>query len=325
VAAIVLAGVLLVAGYGAAGAVIYDRLSKIEGTCDDKWPGNTPASFQPERWVLDNFGEFDTRPYFVGEFEDVSFPSRDPNVTISGWFMPSSVADAPAVVIVHGLGGCKRDQSVLIPAGMLHRAGFAVLLLDMRDHGASTYEDGRFAGGTEEYQDVLGGWDWLVEDRGVPAGRVGLMGVSLGAGTVVVAGAKEGRVAAIWEDSGWAEIESAVSDYLDYKGYPTFVAPAGPFVARLISGDDLSGPSPIDIARVLNGRPLFITHGTADETVRVHQAEVLASAIRDAGGSVDPWILDGVEHAWAMLREPAEYERRLVEFFDTALAAPAAP
>jgi dipeptidyl aminopeptidase/acylaminoacyl peptidase len=73
---------------------------------------------------------------------------------------------------------------------------------------------------------------------------------------------------------------------------------------------------------VLHGRPLFITHGTADETVRVHQAELLAQAIRDAGGSVDPWILEGVEHAWAMLRDPVEYERRLVEFFDAALAVP---
>ena len=319
-AAIVLAAFLLLAAYGAAGAVIYDRLSKVEGGCDVKWAGNTPASFQPEQWVLDNLGPFDTRPYFVEEFEEVSFPSRTPQITISAWLLPSSVSDAPAVVVVHGLGACKRDQSVLIPAGMLHRAGFTVLVIDMRDHGDSTYEDGRFAGGTEEYLDALGAWDWLVEAQEIPPTRIGLVGVSLGAGTVVIAGGEEERVAAIWEDSGYAEIGSAIHDYLDFKGYPTFVGPSAPFVAGLISGDNLSGPSPIDTAKVLHGRPLAITHGTADETILVHQADMLAQAVRDAGGSVDPWILPGVEHGWAMLREPAEYERRLIGFFEKALA-----
>lgn len=314
---------VLLAGYVAAGAIIYDRLSKIEGECDVKWAGNTPASFRPEQWVLDEFGPFDTRPYFVETYEAVSFPSRESGITISGWLLPSASADAPAVVAVHGLGGCKRDQSVLIPAGMLHDAGFTVLVIDMRDHGESTWEDGRFAGGTEEYRDVLGAWDWLVEERGIPPARVGLLGISLGAGTVVIAAGQEERVAAIWEDSGWAEIPSAIEDYLEFKGYPSFVGPSGPLVAWFISGDDLSGPSPIDTARVLHGRPFHITHGTADETVRSHQAELLAAAIRDAGGTVEPWILEGVEHAWAMLEEPDEYERRLVGFFRTALGGAA--
>lgn len=325
VAAVVVAVAALAGGYMAAGAVIYDRLSKIEGECDVKWAGNTPASFRPERWVLEEFGPFDTSPYAVERYEEVSFPSRESAIMISGWLIPSASADAPAndpaVIAVHGLGGCKRDQSVLIPAGMLHEAGFTVLVIDMRDHGDSTIEDGRFAGGTEEYRDVLGAWDWLVEERGIPPERIGLLGVSLGAGTVVIAAGQEERVAAVWEDSGWAEIPSAVEDYLVFKGYPSIVGPAGTLVARFISGDDLSGPSPIDTAPLLNGRPLHITHGTADETVRSHQAELLAAAILEAGGTVEPWILEGVAHAWAMLEEPDEYERRLVEFFRGALGA----
>ena len=39
--------------------------------------------------------------------------------------------------------------------------GFGVLLMDLRDHGDSEGDDARFAGGSEEYLDVLGGWDWV--------------------------------------------------------------------------------------------------------------------------------------------------------------------
>ena len=71
------------------------------------------------------------------------------------------------VILSHGFGGCRKGANDLLAAGMLHRNGIAVLMIDLRDHGDSTKEDMRFAGGTEEYRDVLGAWDWL-SGRGVP-------------------------------------------------------------------------------------------------------------------------------------------------------------
>ena len=44
---------------------------------------------------------------------------------------------------------------------MLHRAGFGVLLIDLRNHGASDIDNGRWAGGSKEFLDALGAWDWL--------------------------------------------------------------------------------------------------------------------------------------------------------------------
>ena len=62
---------------------------------------------------------------------------------------------------------------MLLAAGMLHKAGMAVLLIDLRNHGDSTVVNGRYAAGTREYRDVLGGWDWLVA-QGHPAARTGV-------------------------------------------------------------------------------------------------------------------------------------------------------
>lgn len=49
-------------------------------------------------------------------------------MTIRGWWVPAPEPEASAVILVHGRDGCRRDWNVLVPAGMLHGAGFAVLL-----------------------------------------------------------------------------------------------------------------------------------------------------------------------------------------------------
>ena len=101
---------------------------------------------------------------------------------------------------------------------MLHRNGFSVLLIDLRDHGDSTREDGRFAGGTDEYRDVLGAWDWLRTEQGLPPASIGLLGISLGAATVLLATGQEPAVAAVWEDSSYADLGTAIDAELKRRG-----------------------------------------------------------------------------------------------------------
>jgi dipeptidyl aminopeptidase/acylaminoacyl peptidase len=59
--------------------------------------------------------------------------------------------------------------------------------------------------------------------------------------------------------------------------------------------------------------------------VPVKHADLLAAAIRDGGGEVEPWILPGVIHVRAAFVATAEYERRLVDFFSSALGRPGNP
>jgi dipeptidyl aminopeptidase/acylaminoacyl peptidase len=152
--------VLLVIAYFGMGYVVYDKLVNVKGQCDEHL-ANRPDNFalHPE-WPAD----FDVTPYFMSPYETVKFPSRDPGIEIAGWWIPKDPA-APAVILVHGLHGCKNAIEVLAPAGMLWRNGFNVLLIDVRDTGDSTFEDGRSAIGNEEYRDVLGAWDWLVKEK----------------------------------------------------------------------------------------------------------------------------------------------------------------
>ncbi|MDX2136788.1 MAG: prolyl oligopeptidase family serine peptidase [Chloroflexota bacterium] len=315
IAIVVIVLLLLVVGYAGASTVVYNMLSQTVANCSsDDSRNNTPAAFASN--------DVDTTPYLMPAFEQVSFPSRDANLQLNAWYVPATEGSdtARTVILVHGLMACKGGDEILLPAGMLHRAGYNVLMVDMRDHGASQVEDGRFAAGSEEWRDVLGAWDWLVNEQGIAPERIGLFGTSLGAAAVMIATGEEPRVAAVWEDSGFASIQVAVDAELARNGFPQFLSSGALFIGRLISGDDILAYSPLAAVQKLDGRPIFITHGTADTRLSVQYAYDLAAAVNASGGSVEPWIIEGSTHVGAMFDVPQEYEQRLIAFFDGALA-----
>jgi fermentation-respiration switch protein FrsA (DUF1100 family) len=183
-------------GYAVAANLVYDELTAVDRPwCPEyaTFAGATPAAFGTG--TADTGPYVDTTPYLMPGYRPVSFPSRDDAVTIAGWWVPGASSAAPAVVIVHGIGRCKGDPEVLLPAGMLNRGGFAVLLIDLRNHGDSTVTDGRNTAGVRESLDVLGAWDWLRSAQGLPADRIGLFGVSFGAGSVIDAMGEEPSIA----------------------------------------------------------------------------------------------------------------------------------
>jgi dipeptidyl aminopeptidase/acylaminoacyl peptidase len=315
---VILLVVLPVGGYLAASTVVYNQLTSVKANCSDRADelDNTPAVFNLPH-------NLDSTPYLMRAFEEVRLQSRDPHITVAGWYIPAAgnPDSAPSVILVHGLNTCRRSPTILLPAGMLYRNGFNTLLIDIRDHGDSTVEDGRYAGGTEEYRDALGAWDWLVSDKGVAPERIGLLGTSLGAATVMIAGGEEPRVAAVWEDSGYADLSDAVSAELARNGFPQFIAAGGLFMGRLIAGDDVTAYSPVAGVRKMGTRPIYITHGAADTRLSVDYAYDLADAIRAQGGNVEPWIIEGAEHVQGMFLQPEAYEQRLIEFFTRHLGA----
>jgi len=316
---IVLLGVLaLVAGFSAA-AVVYDRVSRV-ADCAERFGDNSPAAWSV-RGIASAVPDFDGKHLFVADYREVLVPSRDPGIDLRAWWLPSRAGDdAPSIIVVHGFGTCVRDPVVLAPAGMLHRLGYGVLLLDLRDHGRSTVEDGRTAGGTEEYRDVLGAVDWLVA-QGAESRRIGILGTSMGAAAAIMAAGQDERIAAVWADSGYADLETLIAEGLADQGLPPQLASIALLMARLVSGDDLGSPSVLGELANLRGRQLFIVHGTLDGLIDVSHAQALAEVASSAGVLVDRWIVADTGHVDAVLVHPEGYERRLRGFFATAFAS----
>ena len=166
---------------------------------------------------------------------------------------------------------------------------------------------------------MLGAWDWLRGAKNIPAGRIWLFWVSLGAGAAIIAGGEESQVAAVWEDSGYADLTATFRYQVGHYRLPGFMADLAMEAGRL-RGEDVQ-TRPVDSLVRLAGRPIAIVHGDADDSVPIGQGRELAAAAQAQSDRVSVWFLPGVGHGGAMWTEPAEYERRLLAFFDASIGA----
>ena len=314
-----------VVAYGVVTFAVYDGLSRRVACA---YTGSPDAFATDVAHGLKRTYPIDVRPYLMPVPQDVTFASRDPGMgsaRLAGWWIPadeaSASAAAPAVVVVHGVQACRREPSILLAAGMLHRNGYSVFLLDLRDHGDSGGDDGRFAGGTEEYLDVLGAWDW-VRAQGVPPARIGIAGFSFGSATTMIAAGEEPLVPAAWVDSGYPRIQAALDEFLqDHGPFPapisTLIVPGAALVARVVAGDDILRFDPVEELARLGGRSIAFVHGAADATLPAAWATELRDAAVSAGAtSPAVWVVPAAGHTEAIYLATAEYEARLVSFFD---------
>lgn len=308
---------LVVALYFMVGYVLYNQLTDLSQTCQGQ-EANTPAAFTDITGYWAQFGKLNYANYAMPNYEEVRFPSRQAGLNISGWYAEANPA-APAVIVVHGFGGCKRSVVELTPAGMLYQAGFNVLLIDLRDVGDSDYEDGRSAIGNEEHLDALGAWDWLLQEKGYTPEKIGMLGNSLGAATTLIAFSQEPNLAAVFVDSPYSNLPQIIDEELIREGYPTFLRPGGLLMAKLIAGDDLVAYNPSDALTNAGSRPVYIIHGTADTRVGFHHTEQLREQGLALGVNLTVWVVEGIDHNHAAGAFPEEYETRLVSFFTEAL------
>ena len=304
-----------IVAYFALGYYIYDSMTTAHPKCESVYMEGrrdfTPSYFEG---VYDYEGiDIDVTPYLTKSYEDVEFPAREDGVRISGWFVPASTSSERVVIVVHGGDVCKRNTSVLLPAGMLANNGFNVLLIDLRNHGDSEIVGERFTG-TDEYKDALGAYDWLISQGYAPE-SIGIMGVSMGAATSVNAFGQEPNIAALWSDSSFASLPIVLDDQLAMNKLPAFMKSAVLTVAK-IDGFDLNEISPVEEIKNHANRPITIIHGTEDEWINVSSAYLLHKA---TGETAELWIIEGTHHVEAMFLYPEEYKKRMVAFFDEAL------
>jgi pimeloyl-ACP methyl ester carboxylesterase len=130
-------------------------------------------------------------------FEEVAFPATD-GVALRGWFVPSGQASGPAIVFVHGwlwnrtgnVAGrvpfVDRDVDFLPATKALHDRGFHVLLFDLSNHGESGSRP-PLTMGRWEARDFAGAVRFLRARDDVDPDRIGALGTSAGANTVMYA------------------------------------------------------------------------------------------------------------------------------------------
>ena len=104
--------------------------------------------------------------------EEVAFAAADGG-RLSAWWVPPPDGRAAVVLLVHGRSGNIATRADI--ARRLAAEGFGLLAFDYRGYGASGGSPGERA----IAEDAVSAYDWLLA-RGVPPGRIAVIGQSLG-------------------------------------------------------------------------------------------------------------------------------------------------
>lgn len=281
---------------GAAGAAVVTRARAHELITNPRatrhLPAKTPADYG--------------MPY-----EEATVKTTD-GLTLVGWFVPSQ--NGASLMLVHGY----KDQrgSMLQVADVLHRHGYGLLILSVRAHDLSDGELITF--GHYEMRDLDAWYAYEIAHAGVDPREIGMFGVSMGGSLALQYGARNPRISAIVADSAFSSLSDTVATSVKFfTGLPPFpFAPMILFWSQREAGYDASE---IDAKRwipQLSPRPVFLMQGDADLVVSPQSGERLYEA---AGQPKEFWHEPDVGHAQFLQKHPADFERRVVGFFDRYL------
>src|SRR5689334_23034077 len=123
-------------------------------------------------------------------YQDVAFSTAD-GVRLSGWYIPAR-ADA-AVVLLPGAGETR--TAVLGQAAVLARHGYSVLLVDTRGHGRSAGHAMDF--GWWGDRDLAAAVSFLARQPGIRAGKIAVLGESMGGEQALAAAGSDPRIRAV--------------------------------------------------------------------------------------------------------------------------------
>ena len=241
--------------------------------------------------------------------ENVHFSSAS-GATVYGWFVPGHPGRG-AVVLMHGV---RADRlQLLTRAGFLSQAGYAVLLFDFQAHGEPPGEHITF--GHLESRDATAAVQFIREK--VPAEKVAVLGISMGAAAALLANPPLPADAMILESS-YPTIYQATEDrmierfgWLGKMATPLLTCQLKPRLG--ITPDDLK---PIDCARKISV-PKFFIAGTTDHNTTIEESRALYAA---AAGPKQSWWIEGAGHVDMHQYAGAEYEKRVLVFLGSNLS-----
>jgi alpha-beta hydrolase superfamily lysophospholipase len=226
---------------------------------------------------------------------------------VVGWWAVGEPGKG-AVLLLHGV---RADRTQMLQRALfLRREGYATLLIDLPAHGESDGDQITF--GARESAGVSAALAFL--RRELPNERIGVIGVSLGAASAVLARLSPPPDAVVLE-SMYPTIDEAVVGRLNATlgAWGAYLAPPLLWQLPLRAGIEATALRPIDGLSSL-GAPVMIASGSDDrytswaETVRLFES---------ASEPKELWRVDGAAHVDLHTFSPQAYERNVLRFLAT--------
>src|SRR5215831_3641967 len=280
-------------------------------------------------------------------------------VLLRGWKVTPPSPNGSWVLLFHGVADNR--VGVIGQSEFLLRAGYSVIMMDARGHGASegpiaTYgwlerndtkaiidkliqtEVDRYA--QEQIRSAK--WKVKVEEEAHPVEpsllpappahqpgaplHIFALGESMGAGIALQSGAADPRIEAVVAEASFANLREAAYDYAGFRKYPwlgkTLLAPFS--WTLLYRGEKLTGFPLAEISPVKavasRAFPVLLICDENDDALPCRHTKMIYNAAR---GPKQLWVVPDAYHTAALGFYPEEFQRRVLEFFETYRSAPA--
>ena len=222
-------------------------------------------------------------------------------------------------IVVHGYRGNAKGMSNY--AKHFYDEGFNVLMPHLRAHGES--EGDYISMGWLDRIDVLGWIDIIVDEN--PNAKIALLGVSMGAATVMMTTGEElpENVKVAVSDCGYSSVVDEFAHILNYymlsRTFP--ILDASNYFAKAKFGFDLYDASAV---KQLNKSvtPTIFIHGSADEFVPFFMLDMVYDAATNLveGTTKQKVVIEGAEHTMSASVDPDTYWNSVLNFVSMHIA-----
>jgi uncharacterized protein len=264
------------------------------------------------------------------EYEDIIFSSLD-NLTIKGWLIPGSNHNDKVLVITHPFPFNRhgflsknqgfpplafKDVDLLKAAQAFHQKGYAILMMDFRNHGES---DSAITGvGLTEYQDTAGAVRYLKQHPNYRQAQIGLVSFCMGADASIIAFSKAKE---IMQDVRFLVAVQPVSAYVFVQSYLRAVyTPASLILAPIVDwfiqkrgGYAMSAMSPISYAKDVK-IPVLHFQAPADKWTTIADTQTIFDHFTSEEKEL-VW-LDGITHRFETYNYIGEHPEKTLDFIE---------
>src|SRR6266478_153433 len=236
---------------------------------------------------------------------------------LRGWRVRPRNPNGSWVLLFHGVADNR--VGVIGQSEFLLRAGYCVVMMDARAHGASGGPIATY--GWLERNDTRAIIDAL-ESNGHPK-HLFALGESMGAGIVLQSAAADPRIEAVVAEASFADLREAAYDYAGLRKYPwlgkTIFAPGTwtlLYRDEKLAGFPVAEVSPVK-AVASRAFPVLLICDEMDVALPCRHSQMIYAAAR---GPKQLWIVPRAFHTAALGCQPEEFRRRVLSFFAASAA-----
>ena len=253
-------------------------------------------------------------------------------IRLRGWKVTPPNPNGSWVLLFHGVADNR--VGVIGQSEFLLRAGYSVIMMDARGHGASEGSIATY--GWLERNDTRAVVDALLSSLRNPClsiqwhgpggpscpgpKHIFALGESMGAGIALQSAAADPRIEAVVAEASFANLREAAYDYAGLRKYPwlgkTLLAPFSwtlLYRGERLTGFPLTEISPVK-AVASRAFPVLLICDEKDEALPCRHTQMIYNAAR---GPRQLWVVPGAYHTAALGFYPEEFHRRVLSFFGT--------